>query len=113
MLRLCVQLAWNKMDEYYRETDESKVYLMASVLDPRLKMEYFKKHWRKSWLKDYQMKLDYFMEEFTTTMGKSNVNIDTREEDSEVRVLEENGMGDTQTTSGLFGTWYDDAVYEY
>jgi len=86
------------MDEYYRETDESKVYLMASVLDPRLKMEYFKKHWRKSWLKDYQTKLDDFMEEFTTKMGKSNVNIDTREENSEVKVLEENGMGDTQTT---------------
>jgi len=31
-------------------------------------MEYFKKHWKKSWLKDYRKKLDDLMEEFTTTM---------------------------------------------
>jgi len=69
MLRSCVHLAWKKMDEYYQATDVSKVYLVASVLDPRLKMEYFKKHWKKSWLKDYRKKLDDLMEEFTTTMG--------------------------------------------
>jgi hypothetical protein len=57
------------MDEYYQATDILKVYLMVSVLDPRLKMEYFKKHWKKSWLKDYRKKLDDLMEEFTTMMG--------------------------------------------
>jgi len=48
MVRSCVHLAWKQMDEYYQVTDVFKVYLKASVLDPRLKMEYFKKHRKKS-----------------------------------------------------------------
>src|SRR5579859_1001739 len=108
MLRSCVHLAWKKMDEYYQATDVSKVYLVASVLDPRLKMEYFKKHWKKSWLKDYLKKLDDLMEEFTTTMGQSSANDDTWEADSEVEVMEDDVMEDTQTTSGSFGVWYDE-----
>ena len=65
------------MDEYYQVTDVFKVYLKASVLDPRLKMEYFKKHRKKSWLKDYRKKLDDLMEEFTMVMGRSSANDDT------------------------------------
>src|SRR5579859_7527812 len=96
------------MDEYYQATDVLKVYLVESVLDPRLKMKYFKKHWKKSWLKDYRKKLDDLMEEVTTTMGRPSANDDTWEADSEVEVMEDDEMEDTQTTSGSFGVWYDE-----
>ena len=37
-LTTCINLAWKKMDEYYQKSDLSKVYLVAAVLDPRVKM---------------------------------------------------------------------------
>ena len=40
-LATCVNLAWRKLDEYYKYTDDSTVYLVATVLDPRLKFGYF------------------------------------------------------------------------
>lgn len=44
-LRICVNLAWKKLDEYYKLTDDSAVYLVATILDPRLKMAYFEHAW--------------------------------------------------------------------
>ena len=43
----CINLAWSKMDDYDQKTDISKVYLVASILDPRVKMRYFEKSWKK------------------------------------------------------------------
>ena len=44
-LRTCVNLAWKNLDEYYKLTDVSAVCLVATVLDPRLKMVYFEHTW--------------------------------------------------------------------
>ena len=52
-LATCVNLAWEKLDAYYKLTDSSTVYLVAAVLDPRLKMAYFEHVWgdRPEWLR--------------------------------------------------------------
>ena len=41
-----IDLAWNKMKDYYKKTDIAKVYLVASVLDPRIKLRYFEINWK-------------------------------------------------------------------
>jgi len=41
-------------------------------------------------------------------MGRPSANDDTWEADSEVEVMEDDEMEDTQTTSGSFGVWYDE-----
>jgi len=48
----CVNLAWKKLDEYYTLTDKSPVYMVAVLLDPRMKLAYFQHHWktRPSWI---------------------------------------------------------------
>ena len=58
-LRTCVNLAWKKLDEYYKLTDDSAVYLVASVLDPRLKMMYFEDAWadRPEWIRTARQRL--------------------------------------------------------
>jgi len=99
------------MNKYYEESDESKVYFVVSVLDPRLKMEYFRKGWKRSWLKDYRKKLDDLFEEFTTTMGNSRAQGDIGEENSEVEVMENDEMDGTQTTNESFGNWYDEMPF--
>jgi Domain of unknown function (DUF4413) len=34
--------AWEKLDKYHKLTDESRVYRVAAVLDPRMKLTYFR-----------------------------------------------------------------------
>ena len=51
-------LAWKSLDGWYSKTDDSKAYLVASVLDPRVKMRYFEKTWKNSWLTGAREKLE-------------------------------------------------------
>lgn len=37
----CIEHAWELMDEYYKLTDRSRAYVVAIVLDPRQKHQYF------------------------------------------------------------------------
>ena len=57
------------LNEYYQESDDSKVYLVASVLDPHVKLRYFELNWKHEWLIDIHKKLDKYLEEFTAAMG--------------------------------------------
>src|SRR5437762_1973951 len=56
-LATCINLAWMKMDEYYKKSDDSKVYFIASILDPRVKLCYFELNWDPKWLVGTQEKL--------------------------------------------------------
>ena len=49
----CINLAWKKLDEYYKLSDKSPVYRIAVILDPRLKLQYFERKWRthQDWIK--------------------------------------------------------------
>ena len=46
----------------------SKVYLVASVLDPRVKLRYFEKNWEANWLFGAREKLQQYLDEFCLAM---------------------------------------------
>ena len=58
-LATCVNLAWRKLDEYYKYTDDSAVYLVTTVLDPQLKFGYFEQAWSEKleWLRTAKQRL--------------------------------------------------------
>ena len=39
--RAAVNLSWDLLKKYYRETDKAPIYVAGMILDPRQKMEYF------------------------------------------------------------------------
>src|SRR5947207_6183509 len=49
--------SWGKLDKYYQETDKCPVYIVATMLDPRMKYKYFEKHWRKDWWEEAMGKM--------------------------------------------------------
>jgi hypothetical protein len=38
LLATCINMAWAKLNHYYTQTDKSPVYMVAVLLDPRMKM---------------------------------------------------------------------------
>ena len=51
-----IETAWEKLDKYYKLTDQSPVYAAAVVLDPRWIWAYFKKYWshQPTWIRSSQ-----------------------------------------------------------
>lgn len=77
--------SWGKLNKYYNLTDKSSVYVVALMLDPRMKYEYFKRNWRVDWLEDAMRKMrstfnQYHSGEYTTTSATPMES--QREEDS-------------------------------
>jgi hAT family C-terminal dimerisation region len=94
----CVNLTWQKMDDYYKKSDDSKVYFVASILDPRIKLRYFEKHWPAHRLVNSQTKLDAYLKEFTTAMGIAAINPGDTESFND-------GRNDSQNTETTFSSW--------
>jgi hypothetical protein len=46
MLCVGINLAWQKLDEYYSKTDQSPIYVAAVVLHPGLEWKWLEKAWR-------------------------------------------------------------------
>ena len=69
-LATCVNLAWKKLDEYYALTDKSPVYMVAVVLDPRMKMAYFQRKWRTrpEWIDAARMRFNEMFDEYRKDM---------------------------------------------
>ena len=93
-----IKLAWKKLDEYYQESDLSKVSLIAAVLDPRVKLRFFENNWKTKWLTGAKEKLNEFLAEFVHTMGISEEN----EDDSFGNRAD---MPDSQESNTTFGSW--------
>jgi hypothetical protein len=51
-LATSINLAWLKLDNYYKKLDESPVYVIALLLHPRYRMRHFENKW-KGQLKKY------------------------------------------------------------
>lgn len=45
-LKACVNMAWKKIDDYYRRSDSTPAYRLAVALHPCLRFHWFKKHWK-------------------------------------------------------------------
>ena len=48
----CINFAWKKLDEYYQLSNKSLIYVIAVILDPRLKLRYLERKWRtrRDWI---------------------------------------------------------------
>ena len=55
----CINLAWTKLDEYYNLSDNSPIYVVAVMLDPRLKLQYIESRWstHPEWIEIAQEKV--------------------------------------------------------
>src|SRR5436190_8783278 len=67
--------AWGKMEKYYKLTDLRNAYVVATVLDPHMKMAYFKKKWPQKWLTDVQKKVRMVYNEFRAVLNKNKESI--------------------------------------
>lgn len=63
-LATCIDHGWHLFNKYYKLTDKSRAYVMATVLDPRNKYQYFYDRWdRKHWA-GMKQKTESMFEEF-------------------------------------------------
>jgi len=44
--RVTLKTVWKKLDKYYKLTDKSTVYVITTMLNPRMKYNYFERNWR-------------------------------------------------------------------
>jgi hypothetical protein len=49
-----INLAWEKLDEYYSKLDEAPAYAAALILHPRYRLKYFKQKWVGSLRRYYE-----------------------------------------------------------
>ena len=98
-LSTVVNMAWLKMDEYFQKSDLSKVYFVAAVLDPRVKMKYFEKSWERKWLIGLKEKLYDFMDEFQGAMQSAG------EMDDHLSDIIDTDMPDSEESRTAFGSW--------
>ena len=93
----CINLAWSKMDNYYKKTETSKAYLVAAVLDPRVKLKYFERNWAPEWLTDARENLDAHTELLIQALKLETCNGCIEQADKE--------MHDSQESNTTFGSW--------
>ena len=75
--------AWTKLDKYYQETDKCPVYIIATMLDPRMKYEYFKCQWREDWLDDVKYKMQAAFNQYRSEMEEPQTTIMHTHSDSD------------------------------
>src|SRR5579859_7781982 len=61
-----INLAWLKLNEYYEKSDLTSVYVIATMLDSRMKYGYFERRWatRQDWIKIAKAKFQATYEQY-------------------------------------------------
>ena len=72
-LATCIDHSWHLFNKYYKLTDDSRAYVMAAVLDPRNKYEYFYSKWNKKHWPDMRRKTESMFAEFSAKLSDENV----------------------------------------
>jgi hypothetical protein len=62
--RATVNLSWDLLKKYYKETDKVPIYVAGMVLDPRQKMEYFERNWCSDWVSSAKERLRSIYNEY-------------------------------------------------
>lgn len=62
--RAAVNLSWDLLKKYYKETDKAPIYVAGMVLDPRQKMEYFERNWCSDWVSSAKERLRSIYNEY-------------------------------------------------
>lgn len=50
ILKTSIERCWEKLDKYYKKTDDTAVYAAAMMLDPRKKGQYIDQNWQHDWI---------------------------------------------------------------
>jgi hypothetical protein len=74
LVRKASQAGWEKLDKYSVLTDKSPIYVVATILDPRLKLEYFQKvcNWSTERVREVREVVEDFYHEHYRTWGGGN-----------------------------------------
>jgi len=78
-LAICIDHAWKLMTEYYKETDRSRAYVVAMVLDPRQKYEYFIRQWDEIHHTGMREKMESMFAEFQQASAIENSQSETEQ----------------------------------
>jgi len=74
ILASCINLAWTKLNKYYEATDDSTVYATAVMLDPRLKLQYFDRNWKKCWIETAELHFKRLVRDYSGATNVSTAN---------------------------------------
>ena len=61
----------NNLRKWYRSLNDGNMYFICLVLDPRVKMAYFQRHWEKKYLNDGVQILNKTVQSFSLFLLKS------------------------------------------
>ena len=84
-LGICIDSAWRLLSHYYKLTDKSRAYVVAMVLDPRQKYEYFEARWPEEHIDGMKEKMQSMFVQFerpTSTLSAANSQITTSQSQS-------------------------------
>jgi hypothetical protein len=106
MLCVGINLAWQKLDEYYSKTDQSPVYLAAVALLPGLEWKWLGKAWRGSpdWINRARVEVKKLWLEY------AEITVNT--EDSESLKVEDNACWMDEDLSSDFSDLENDTSTE-
>lgn len=64
-----INLGWQKLDSYYKKTDDNPIFRAAVVLHPRLKWRWFERYWdgKQDWLRDAKAAIEALWSEYKDT----------------------------------------------
>ena len=92
--------SWAKLCKYYELTDESSVYVVAGMLDPRMKYQYFERKWESDWLAGVMDKMrstfNQYREEEPTSDVPQNFNTTEGSNDDDLFDFNKWRFGDMQ-----------------
>jgi len=72
-----VEAAWEKLNHYYHLSDDTSVYTVALVLDPRVKLSYFHRQWSKKleWILAVKLKVETYYGEYSLQYFMNSPNV--------------------------------------
>ena len=71
-LAICIDHAWKLMTEYYKEIDKSRAYVVAMILDPRQKYEYFIRQWDEKHHAGMRKKMESMFAEYQVPVTENS-----------------------------------------
>ncbi|KAJ3715932.1 hypothetical protein DFJ43DRAFT_1141982 [Lentinula guzmanii] len=97
-IALALTAALEVIEDYYQKTSDSNAYLLAMVLDPSQKMEYFRKNWTLNLQDDVRMRI--------RTLEKQKEGLEWEDEYNKWMLSPTEDVGDLTLVSwwGLHGT---------
>ena len=86
-----INLAWQKLDEYYSRLDDAPVYVAALALHPRYKMRWIKKKWqdRPEWITAAEASVEELWAMYKNRELREPVEVQQRETYIEIEQLRE------------------------